>query len=378
MTTEQVFLAHCSVSPLHQAALLEAERFLRSHAEKGIGVFREFPDVLGGLRASIARMLQVADADVAVVTNTSVGLSMVANGYTFSPGDEVICYAHEYPANFHPWQSLERLGVKLVLLEDASCGVGSREARPQGWSFEALRRRVTPRTRMLAISHVQYTSGFTSDLELLGAFCREQQIDLVVDAAQSLGVLPLYPARWNVAAVAASGWKWLLGPLGVGILYAAPAFRDKLRPTLYGADMMQQQSDYSDLSWNPYPDARQFQFSTQPYALAAGLQAAVDACFAGESMEAIRDRVLQLQDQLLAELDPGLFTPLRLEPPQRSGILSCTVEGDLQRIATLAAQHGVTVVPRGNYLRLAPHFYQRAEQMLRAAAVLNEAAHRAS
>ena len=107
--------------------------------------------------------------------------------------------------------------------------------------------------------------------ERLGEFCRQRAIDLVVDCAQSLGCLPVRPEACHVAALASSGWKWLLGPWASGLLYTSPDFRRKLRPVMAGPGMMRQQLDYLDHRWNPHVDGRLFEYSTLAWDHAAGV-----------------------------------------------------------------------------------------------------------
>ena len=228
------FLAYCSVSPLNQPASDRAQKYLQRQSEVGRGIIFEYSgDEHVGQRFhnNFATMLKTQPENISMATNTSEGLSMIANGYPFEPGDQIISYVNEYPANHYPWViQAQRRGVELVQLSDVDV---AQEDRPytapipdsfaRGWSFAELESVVTDRTRVIAISHVQFTSGFAADLPKLGAFCKERGIDLVVDAAQGLGCLPLYPDEWNIACIASAGWKWLLGPVGTGLLYTSPS-----------------------------------------------------------------------------------------------------------------------------------------------------------
>ena len=237
--------------------------------------------------------------------------------------------------------------------------------------MEELEAVVTDRTRVIAISHVQFSSGYAADLRLLGEFCRQRAIDLVVDCAQSLGCLPVRPEACHVAALASSGWKWLLGPWASGLLYTSPDFRRKLRPVMAGPGMMRQQLDYLDHRWNPHVDGRLFEYSTLAWDHAAGLNAVFEDIFLRYEAEAIRDEIFRLQDVFLAHCDPGLVRPLVFSPANRSGIVAMLVAGNLQEIMRNLAGQGVVMTGPVGYLRLAPHFYQEDRQMIRAAEAVN-------
>jgi cysteine desulfurase/selenocysteine lyase len=208
----------------------------------------------------------------------------------------------------------------------------------------------------------------------LGAFCKERDIDLIIDCAQSLGCLPVYPEEMGISAVAASGWKWLLGPKGSGVLYTSQALRDKLSPPLGGPSMMRQQTDYLDLNWQPFTDGRMFEYSTMPWDHIAALVRIVEDLFTRYAMEDIRGEVFRLQDLFLSHLDSSLFAVQRFAPEHRSGIVSMTTTGESKEMVKNLGAAGVVISERGGYLRLAPHFYQSDEQIVEAAAICNRIA----
>src|SRR5262245_29525743 len=216
---QYLFLSHCGISPLYHGAMLKEREIAEMQCRTASLVYARYDAVLDELRHAAAELMHTLPSNLAFVKNTSEGINLIANGYPFQPGDQIISYIHEYPANHYPWKLQEKRGVELVLVRDAVPG-----ERPVAWSMRDLEARVTPRTRVIAISHVQFASGYCADLKPLAELCNSRGIDLVVDAAQSLGCLPIYPEDLQIAAVVTSGWKWLLGPIGSGLLYTSPAF----------------------------------------------------------------------------------------------------------------------------------------------------------
>ena len=196
----------------------------------GLGMLFEYVDddhVGDRFHRNFGQLFKTSPENISMMTNTSESLSMIANGYPLEAGDQIISYVNEYPANHYPWvMQAKRRGVELILLSDVD---PVQESRPytspipdqfaRSWSFKELESRVTDRTRIIALSHVQFTSGFAADLPRLGEFCQSKGIDLVIDAAQGLGCLPIYPEEYGISCVASAGWKWLLGPPGTGVLY---------------------------------------------------------------------------------------------------------------------------------------------------------------
>ena len=210
--------------------------------------------------------------------------------------------------------------------------------------------------RAVAIGHVQVSSGYAADLRLIRSFCGERGIDLVVDCAQSLGCLPIDPEECHIAALAASGWKWLMGPWASGLLYTSAEFRRKLQPIMTGPGMMRQGLDYLDHRWNPYDDGRLFEYSTVAWDHAAGLNAVLEEVFRRYDGAAIRAEVFRLQDVFLAHCDPDLVRPLRFAEANRSGIVALDVGGEIGTIMARLAAAGVVMTGPAGYLRLAPLF----------------------
>ena len=371
----RVFLAHCAISPMQQQAKEAAQDFLEAMAAGGIAHLPSYFPLLPRFHEKCASLLRTRAENISFIHNTAEGMCLLGNGYPFCPGDEIISYIHEFPSNHYPWRLQEKRGVKLVLLGDHNpLGSQTGATSPRGWSMEELEARVSPRTRIIALSHVQFTSGYSADLKELGGFCKERNIDLVIDGAQSVGCLPLYPEEYNVSAVAVSAWKWLMGPFGAGILYTSTEFREKIEVTMAGASSMQQGLEYLDHSWNPHMDGRKFEYSTLPWEHLAAINGLLDSVFLRYPMEDIRDEVFRLQDVFLQHLDPDLFVPLLFPEEHRSGILPILPKNNNGEFLQKVGKEGVVVTSRSGYIRIAPHFYLDDDEMRRAAESFNREA----
>ncbi|MHC5037111.1 MAG: aminotransferase class V-fold PLP-dependent enzyme [Planctomycetota bacterium] len=366
-----IFLTHCGVSPLYSGAFQREREIARQHRDLGAVLFNRYEPLLDDLRASAAALMKTSPENLAFVKNTSEGMSMIACGYPFEEGDQIISYIHEYPANHYPWKLQEKRGAELILLPDRNPTRISLGDRPCAWAFEDLEARVTDRTRIVALSHVQFATGFAADLPHLGAFCKSRGIDLVIDAAQSLGALPVLPEEWNLAAVVSSGWKWLMGPVGTGLMYTSAAFREKIADVMAGAEMMVQGTEYLDHTWAPHGTAKRFEYSTSPVTLAGALEACIREVHLAYGVEAIRDEVFRLVDIILKTLDRDRFTPLEFSDPHRSGILAMACKEDPESLVKALAAKGVISSCRGGLLRFAPHFYLTEAEVRKAVATLN-------
>ena len=368
---EMAYLSHCGIAPLYSRAAEEIASFSNARTRKGVAPVEDYGRILSSLRSSVARLTGGSPENVSFMKNTAEAMSIIANGYPLSEGDEIISYVHEYPSNHYPWLVQQRRGVRLVLLDDTDPIGDLAPGRPRGWSMDDLERATTDRTRLVAISHVQFTSGYAANLAELGEFCHQRGIDLVVDVAQSLGALPVRPDQWRVSAMAGSGWKWLLGPVGSGIMYTSPQFRAKLDMVLTGANIVVQGTDYLDHTWNLLEDGRRFEYSTVQLSYAAALDRSVSEVFCRYDPEDVRAEIFGLQDVFLSHLDTKRYRPVVFAPEHRSGILALVTEDDLDGVIAALAPLDICVSARGGYLRIAPHFYNDDDEMIRVADALN-------
>lgn len=367
-----VYLAHCGVSPLYSGAHKREQEVSGAHQRQGGVLFSKYNEFLDGLRAAAAKLMKTSVDNLAFVKNTSEGMNMIANGYRFQKGDQIITYMNEYPANYYPWKLQERRGVELVLLPDRDIEGTVPKGKPGGWTMADLEALVTEKTRIISISHVQFTSGFAADLKKLGDFCQARGIHLVVDAAQSLGALPVYPEEYNISAVVSSGWKWLMGPVGTGLIYTSEAFRVRLQDVVVGAELMVQGIDYLNHSWHPHHTAKRFEYSTSPISLAAALETCITDMALRYTPGKISTEIFRLQDLIVNTLDKDLYTPILFPQNPRSTILSLVCHrNDPQEIEKALIKKNIVCTARGGYLRVAPHFYNTEEEIRETVSILN-------
>jgi selenocysteine lyase/cysteine desulfurase len=377
------FMAYCSVSPLNKPAADRATYFMERQKQVGRGMLFEYTgdeNIANRFHKNFGQLFKTSADNITMVTNTSEALSMMANGYPFESGDQIISYVNEYPANHYPWvlQAKHR-GVELIQLKDADV---VQEARPytdaipesmaRGWSFEELESTVTDRTRVIAISHVQFTSGYAADLAKLGDFCKSKNIDLIVDAAQGIGCLPIYPEEYGIACVAAAGWKWLLGPVGSAVMYTSPEFRAKIEITMSGADHMKQDTEYLDHTWAPFENGRKFEYSTVAYSVLDALSVGLEEIFLPHSMEAIRDSNFAKQELALEHLNFDKYQPVVHVLEHRSGILAIIPKvASAKQISGELDKQNIIITPRDGYLRFAPHLCTTEDEIMQAVEALN-------
>src|SRR3954462_7027190 len=208
---ETIYLNHASVGPLPERTRLALEAFNRKRAAPHQLPDRDLMTMLSDSRRLAAELVGAAPEEIALSINTGFGLSLAARALPLEPGDIVLASDREFPANVYPWRMLKDIGVTLELAPPT----------PEGWPDEAylLERIQDPRVRVLAVSLVQFSNGYTVDLARLSSATRDTNTYLVVDAIQGVGQIPLDLSQTPVDVLSCGAQKWLLSPWGSGFLY---------------------------------------------------------------------------------------------------------------------------------------------------------------
>jgi selenocysteine lyase/cysteine desulfurase len=261
----------------------------------------------------------------------------------------------EYPSNVYPWWTLRERGIETTVLH-------GRDGRlPLEAVDEALR---DPRVRLLALSSVEFGSGYRNDLVALGRLCRERGVLFCVDAIQSLGCLPLDASQTGIDFLAADGHKWLLSVEGCGIFYCARRVLDRVQPRVVGWRSVVDNHDFDRYHLELQESAGRFEEGTPNTAGIFALGAAIDLLLE-IGVEAIGARVLALTNRLVAGLEArGATLRSPRGPGEASGIVSFLWPGeDPDRTVARLRAHRIFVVARRGGVRASPHFYNAEQEI---------------
>ncbi|WP_338807216.1 aminotransferase class V-fold PLP-dependent enzyme [Pseudomonas chlororaphis] len=343
------YLNHAAVAPWPNRAAEAVARFAKENVLLGA---RDYPDWMAleqRLRERLMRLLSAPSTDdIALVKNTSEALSFVAFGLSWEKGDQIVISDEEFPSNRIVWEALASQGVEVLQ-------VSLKGDDPEG----ALLAACGPRTRLMAISAVQFASGLRLDLQRLGAGCKQQNVLFCIDAIQQLGAQPFDVQAYQCDFAMADGHKWMLGPEGLGVFYCRSELRAQLKLHEFGWHMLEHMGDYSRSEWEPAKSARRFECGSPNMLGAMALEASL-SLLEEVGMEhvatLIAERVQWLQDGLNAIPGVRLHTPLN--PARRGGIFSFSIDGiDNQVVYEALQQQQVVCIPRGPGVRFSPHFY---------------------
>jgi len=325
--------------------------------EWGSYFYSRWLETYEGLRQAAARLLGASRDEIAIVKNTSEGIAAVAIGLDWRPGDRIVVFTEEFPANYLPWKKLERRGVRLTELS----------------VFDPLEKieQACRGARLLALSFVQYLSGYRADVEAIGAICRRNGCLFLLDAIQGLGAFPLDVERAQVDVLAADGHKWLLGPEGCGILYVRRQVQEEIEPVEFGWTNVANYHDFGNRDLTLRPDAGRYECGTLNTPGCYGLRAAIELLLE-IGIPAIAEAVQARSEQIAEAVQRKGYEVLGVrDPAHTSGIVSFRKPGvDSAAVVGQLKAKGIVLAARQGWIRASPHFYVSPEQIERLIAEL--------
>ncbi len=365
VTHQWAYLDHAAVGPLTQPAGRAVAHWTQQAMEQGDTVWPEWARGVEQTRARLAAILGADSRQIALIPSTTAGLALVAEGFPWRAGDNVVVPENEFPSNLYPWWNLQDRGVgtRTVTVEQGRLEI------------DRILDCCDERTRLVSTSWVGYASGWRIDVARLATALHERGIFLVLDAIQGLGVFPLNVRTCNVDFLAADGHKWMLGPEGAGVFYVRDELLSMLRPTIVGWHSVVESQSFDRPELRLRPTAARFEGGTQNMvgflALGASVELLAQQGLASEQSR-IAERVLSIVDHARERIvEAGgqlLFDP---PPEHRSGILTFSWPGhEPSEIRKACLQAGVALSCRGGGLRISLHAYNDRSDIDRLLAVL--------
>ena len=350
------FLDHAAVSPLPEPTRNTLIEWADEACQSGNVTWPQWSQKLEDLRTLAARMVHADPAEIALIRNTTEGISAVAEGFPWKAGDRVITLADEFPSNQYPWLHLADRGVETVRFPTEDGRV----------DLDRLAAVCDRRTRVVSISWVGYASGWRNDLDAIAEIAHRNGALLFVDAIQALGVFPIDVRRTPIDFLAADGHKWMLGPEGAGIFFLRREHLDRLRAVNVGWNSVVGCYDFSNIDLVLKPSAARYEGGSQNMVGLIGLKSSLQLLMQF-GQEALSRRILEITDLACRRLeDIGAVIKSDRSPSHQSGIVSFELPGaDPQEVRRQCRQRGVVLSCRAGRLRISPHAYNDASDIER-------------
>lgn len=340
------------------------ERMLDGAADK-----QQFFELIERTRERFARLINAEPDEIAITKNISEAVNMIATAFDWRRGDNVIlCPALEHPNNVYPWLNQRRHGLEVRAVE------------PRGGAIpvDEMVARTDAGTRVATVSTVTFAPGFRTDVEMLGRACRERGALLLVDAAQSVGMLQTDVKRSPIDALAVSTSKGLLALYGMGFLYCRREWAERLAPAYlarFGVDLGEaHEASLGDISYRLARGARRFDLGNYNYAAAAAAEASMRE-LAALGVERIERHVTRLARALAQGfLDLALPVAGGAPGPHLANIVTvgapgashyATEDERFNRLYEHLAANRVKLSIRRGMLRFSFHVYNNGEDVAR-------------
>ena len=348
----RTYLNCAAVAPGSTRVRAAINAWLDDHVAQGNMASGQWWTRAAEARARTAALIGASPEEVAFVRSTSHGLAMVAEGLDWRPGDEVaVASAIEYPSNVYAWKHLADRGVRLREIRAVDGAV----------TPEAVEDAIGPRTRLVAVSSVQFASGHRTDVDAIGRLCRDRDVLFVVDAIQQAGAFPIDVKASGIHAMAACSHKWMLGLLGIGFLYVDRDLLARLRPVLVGWHSVEDPFAFDGTRFDLRADASRLEEAAPSFPLVYGLGAAVEMLLdagvadVASHITGLLDRAANALEAIGCEVSPA--------PEHRAGILMIKPAADVDALAEACAERNIAVSVRRGRLRLSPHLYNNEDDV---------------
>jgi L-cysteine/cystine lyase len=321
--SNKVYFNYGGQGPLPRTALeaiIHTHKFLQHQGPFSGRVNARLQQKTEQLRQQMADELGVTPDTLTLTENVTVGCNIPLWGLDWQAGDDILLTDCEHPGIIATVKELaRRFGLNYRF-----CPIYS--TLNEGDPIEVISQNLTPQTRLLVLSHVLWNTGQVLPLRKIVTLCHQKGVQVLVDAAQSVGMLPLYLEEIEVDFYAFTGHKWWCGPAGVGGLYIHSNALETLSPTFIGWRGIEIDDTGEVQDWKP--DGRRFEVATSAYPQYEGLKAAIEVHQNWGKKEERYATICQLSAYLwekLAQIDQ--VHCLKASPPL-SGLVSFTLENN--------------------------------------------------
>jgi cysteine desulfurase / selenocysteine lyase len=356
VVTRLAYMDHAAVAPLPRTTSDAVSKWLAEATQDGNINWPRWSIAVEETRSIAAKLIGARPEEIALVHSTSEGINLVAEGFPWREGDNVVTLANEFPSNLYPWMNQHWRGVETrrVACDDGQVRI------------EQLLAAADARTRLLSVSWVGFLSGWRLDVAELIAAAHARGILVFLDAIQGLGAFPLDAHATGVDFLAADGHKWMIGPEGAGIFYVRQEHLELLRPTGVGWHSVTDAANYTRIHLDFKPSAARFEGGTQNMVGQIGLGASLKL-LSELQPEQIAQRILQITDYACERLQSaGAIIKSPRDGDHRSGIVSFEIPGqDSLSLKKKCLSAGVVLSCRGGLLRISPHAYVNEQDVER-------------
>jgi cysteine desulfurase/selenocysteine lyase len=353
LNTGKLWLNHAAISPLNSRTKSAVDQYLVNRSEGSIDDFPQIVQISQNTKSELGKLINAPVERIGFVNNTSDGLNILANGIDWKSGDRILLNDSEFSTNVVPFLNLKRLGVEIDFVRTFHDEI----------RLEDIEKAITPKTKILSISFVQFLSGFKSDLNAIGKLCKQHNIIFCVDAIQGLGSTLIDVQESGIDFLSSSGHKWLLSMMGLGFIYITEELQLRINQQFAGWTSNKNYfSNFFDYRLDFDDTARRYENGAQNNAGIVAL---------GESVSLLNDvgiskihlHLLSLTDYIFEFAEQiGIETATPRKHEKRSGIVTLKLS-NAEKVFVSLNEQNIIVSLREGKIRISPHFYNSIEDI---------------
>lgn len=351
--TDMIYMNHAAISPISFRVREAAGKYLEKRSLTDIECFPWAHKMAVDGKKLIADRLGTTPDRIAYVMNTADGLNILASGLDWKQGDRVLLYRYEYPTNVYPFLIRKRDGVEVDLYDAANHRI----------TVDVIKEHLTPETKLISLSMVQFSTGYHADIEAIGKLCKERNIIFSLDAIQAFPHMHFDVEKWNVDFVSVGGHKWLMSPEGIGFIYVNKKTQELISQSWMGSTSVKNPFNHFEFDIDRIrDDAGRYENGILNYSGIAALKASLE--FQQEvGFDEVHNHTLFLTSRCA-----DLFNQrgVKIVSPQgtgeTSGIIAVEIENADEIFKKLQAKNIHVAVRRG-FLRMSPFFYNTEEEV---------------
>jgi len=354
VTKKYAYLNHAAISPPCIRAGNAFEEVYSQYQKHGVLCHEKWMKRVVGIRELCADLINAESEEIAFTGNTSEGLSLIAQGLRFKPGEKVLLAAPEFPSNIYPWLNLKEKGVEVLFIK-----------RDHGrFNVKDVENAISPDVRIISLSSVDFITGFHCSLEAIGDLCKRKGILFCVDVIQGLGAIPVDVKKCGIHFLSAGGYKWLLSMMGTGMLFISKEMQGFIHPVSVGWKSVKNDEDFLNISLDLKQDASCFEPGALNIPGLHGLGASIELINEA-GIENIKHKIFELNYLFFKGLlKRGYDVVTSMEADERSGILSFKPLSSAKVLHDFLCERNVIVSERAGLIRISPHFYNNEDDVM--------------
>ncbi len=353
LTTGKIYLNHAAVSPLPKSVAEEVTAYIHERSETEINNYHAGLEKTANLKQKLAILLSTESERIAFTKSVTDSLNILAQGIEWKRGDRIILNDIEFPANVYPFLNLTNIGVEIDFVKSKNGSI----------DIEDIEKAITPQTKLLSISFVQFLSGYRADLKTIGELCKKNNIIFSVDAIQGAGVAPLDVKEMQIDFLVGGAHKWLMGLMGLGYLFITEQLQNKIEQKTAGWLSVEDEWNLLDYKLKFKKDATRFHTGTFSMIGITALNASLDF-FESVGQKNIHKSILDNTEYFISKLNEIGLNPLlqNVERNNLAGIVTLPIN-NAEVIFEKLQQKNIVCSLREGMIRFSPHFYNTKDEI---------------